>query len=163
MNLNDLQQAWQQLNQTARIAPIRDAAHYDKMVQLADSLVEVIGDAKQHPLLDLLEERRRRIEEFELLAGSTTDKATRVIDRLSPQGEAFRVSLRMLGFHNSPGYLVMVEEGILGGNSTSNYFFPDEMDALRKELQRVNDVYHVDLAAECDQQFQQELGEDHEP
>lgn len=55
MNLNDLQQAWQQLNQTARIAPIRDAAHYDKMVQLADSLVEVIGDAKQHPLLDLLD------------------------------------------------------------------------------------------------------------
>ena len=55
MNLNDLQHAWQTLNQTARIAPIRDEAHYDKMVQLADSLVDVIGDAEQHPLLDLLE------------------------------------------------------------------------------------------------------------
>lgn len=55
MNLNDLQRAWQQLNRTIHIAPIHDAAHYDKMVQLADSLVEAIGDAKQHPLLDLLD------------------------------------------------------------------------------------------------------------
>jgi HTH-type transcriptional regulator/antitoxin HigA len=55
MNLNDLQQAWQQLNQTAHIAPIRDEAHYDKMVQLADTLVEAIGNAKQHPLLDLFD------------------------------------------------------------------------------------------------------------
>ena len=43
------------MNQTARIAPIRDEAHYDKMVQLADALIDLIGDAKQHPLLDLLE------------------------------------------------------------------------------------------------------------
>jgi len=55
MNLNDLQRAWQQLSRTTHIAPIRDAAHYDKMVQLADSLVDVIGAAKQHPLLDLLD------------------------------------------------------------------------------------------------------------
>lgn len=55
MNLNDLQQAWQQLNKSAHIAPIRDEAHYDKMVQLADSLVVAIGDAEQHPLLDLLD------------------------------------------------------------------------------------------------------------
>lgn len=55
MNLNDLQQAWQQLSKTAHIAPIRDEAHYDKIVQLADSLLEVIGDAEQHPLLDLLD------------------------------------------------------------------------------------------------------------
>ena len=55
MNLNDLQQAWQQLNQTAHIAPIRDEAHYDKMVQLADTLVDAIGNAKKHPLLDLFD------------------------------------------------------------------------------------------------------------
>lgn len=55
MNMNDLQHAWQQLSQTARIAPIRDEAHYDKLVQLADSLVDVIGNAEQHPLLDLLD------------------------------------------------------------------------------------------------------------
>lgn len=55
MNLNDLQQAWQQLNKTAHIAPIRDESHYEKMVQLADSLVAAIGDALQHPLLDLLD------------------------------------------------------------------------------------------------------------
>src|SRR3989338_4427937 len=55
MNLNDLQHAWQQLNQTAHIAPIKDEAHYEKMVQLADALVETIGSAKKHPLLDLLD------------------------------------------------------------------------------------------------------------
>lgn len=55
MNLNNLQAAWQHLNQTAHIAPIRDEAHYARMVQLADSLVDLIGDAEQHPLLDLLD------------------------------------------------------------------------------------------------------------
>ncbi len=55
MNLNDLQHAWQQVSQTAHIAPIRDEAHYNKMVKLADQLVDAIGAAKKHPLLDLLD------------------------------------------------------------------------------------------------------------
>lgn len=55
MNLNDLQYAWQQVSQAAHIAPIRDDAHYTEMVQLADTLVDAIGPAKQHPLLDLLD------------------------------------------------------------------------------------------------------------
>ena len=55
MNMNDLQKAWQRFSQAAHIAPIHDEAHYTNMVQLADSLVDAIGDAKQHPLLDLLD------------------------------------------------------------------------------------------------------------
>ncbi len=55
MNLNDLQNAWQQVNQAARIAPIRDEAHYLKIVKLADQLVDAIGAEKKHPLLDLLD------------------------------------------------------------------------------------------------------------
>ena len=55
MNMNELQQAWQQLNQSASIAPIRDEGHYSELVQLADSLVNVIGGAEEHPLLDLLD------------------------------------------------------------------------------------------------------------
>jgi HTH-type transcriptional regulator/antitoxin HigA len=55
MNMNELQQAWQQLNQSAHIAPIRDDVHYVELVQLADSLVSAIGEAEQHPLLDLLD------------------------------------------------------------------------------------------------------------
>ncbi len=55
MNMNELQQAWQQLNQSVHIAPIRDEAHYAALVQLADSLVSVIGKAKRHPLLDLFD------------------------------------------------------------------------------------------------------------
>ena len=55
MNLNDLQLAWQQVNQAAHIAPILDEVHYTEMVQLADSLVDAIGSVEQHPLLDLLD------------------------------------------------------------------------------------------------------------
>lgn len=55
MNLNDLKCAWQQVNQAAHIAPIRNEAHYNKMVKLADQLVDEIGSAKKHPLLDLLD------------------------------------------------------------------------------------------------------------
>ena len=55
MNLNELQQAWQQLNQAAHIAPIRDDAHYVELVRLADTLVDAIGDTEQHPLLDMLD------------------------------------------------------------------------------------------------------------
>ena len=55
MNLNDLQHAWQQVNQMAHIAPIRDDAHYTEMVKLADTLVDVIGAGESHPLLDLLD------------------------------------------------------------------------------------------------------------
>ena len=55
MNLNDLQRAWQQISQAAHIAPIRDEAHYNEMVKLADLLVDGIGAAKKHPLLDLLD------------------------------------------------------------------------------------------------------------
>jgi HTH-type transcriptional regulator/antitoxin HigA len=55
MNMNELQQAWQQLNRSAHIAPVRDEAHYAELVKLADSLVSAIGEAEQHPLLDLLD------------------------------------------------------------------------------------------------------------
>lgn len=55
MNLNDLQNAWQEFNRAAHISPIRDENHYTEMVRLADSLIEVIGSAQQHPLLDLLD------------------------------------------------------------------------------------------------------------
>lgn len=55
MNLNDLQNAWQKFNRTTHISPIRNAKHYTEMVNLADSLTEVIGDAKKHPLLDLFD------------------------------------------------------------------------------------------------------------
>lgn len=55
MNLNDLQQAWLQLSTTAHIAPIRNESHYEQMLQLADTLTNAIGNAQQHPLLDLLD------------------------------------------------------------------------------------------------------------
>ena len=55
MNLNELQDAWQAFNRATHIATIRDEQHYNEMVALADALTEVIGSAKKHPLLDLLD------------------------------------------------------------------------------------------------------------
>lgn len=55
MNLNDLQNAWQEFNRATHISPIRDEKHYAEMVRMADSMTEVIGSAKKHPLLDLFD------------------------------------------------------------------------------------------------------------
>ncbi len=40
MNLDAIREAWSLLKQTADIGPIRDAAHYSQMVELADALVD---------------------------------------------------------------------------------------------------------------------------
>lgn len=55
MNINDLQKAWVALSKTVNLSPIRSDKQYQKMVLLADMLTDVIGSAKKHPLLDLLE------------------------------------------------------------------------------------------------------------
>lgn len=55
MNLNDLQNAWQEFSRATHISPIHNEKHYAEMVHLADSLTEVIGSAKKHPLLDLFD------------------------------------------------------------------------------------------------------------
>ena len=55
MNLNDLQNVWQEFNSATHISPIRDEKHYTEMVSLADSLTGAIGSAKKHPLLDLFD------------------------------------------------------------------------------------------------------------
>jgi HTH-type transcriptional regulator/antitoxin HigA len=55
MNLNDLQNVWQEFNRATHISPIRDEKHYTEMVSLADSLAGAIGSAKKHPLLDLFD------------------------------------------------------------------------------------------------------------
>jgi len=55
MNLNDLQEVWQEFNRATHISPIRNEKHYTEMVHLADSLTEAIGSAKKHPLLDLFD------------------------------------------------------------------------------------------------------------
>ena len=55
VNLKDIQYAWQEFNRTTHISPIRNEKHYAEMVSLADSLTEVIGNAKKHPMLDLFD------------------------------------------------------------------------------------------------------------
>lgn len=55
MKLNTLQNAWQAFNRATNISTIRDEKHYTEMVALADSLTDVIGSSKKHPLLDLFD------------------------------------------------------------------------------------------------------------
>lgn len=81
MNLNDLKHAWEQLKQTAHITPIRDEAHYEKMVQLADTLVEAIGNAKKHPLLDLLDLVSELIRTYDAEHYVVPDASPRVVLR----------------------------------------------------------------------------------
>lgn len=81
MNLNDLQHAWEQLKQAAHITPIRDEAHYEKMVQLADTLVEAIGNAKKHPLLDLLDLVSELIRTYDAEHYVVPDASPRVVLR----------------------------------------------------------------------------------
>ncbi len=79
MNLNNLQAAWQQLNQNAHIAPIREEEHYAKMMQLADSLVDTIGDAEQHPLLDLLDLISELIRNYDAQHYAVPDASPRTV------------------------------------------------------------------------------------
>jgi HTH-type transcriptional regulator / antitoxin HigA len=66
MNINDLQKAWVALSKTVNLSPIRSDRQYQKMVLLADMLTDVIGSAKKHPLLDLLEIVSELIRNYDL-------------------------------------------------------------------------------------------------
>ncbi len=66
MNLNDLQKAWEALSKTVDLSPIHSEKQYRKMVGLADMLTDVIGSAKKHPLLDLLELTSELIRTYDL-------------------------------------------------------------------------------------------------
>ena len=55
MKLNDLQNVWHEFNRDTHISPIYNEKHYTEMARLTDSLTEVIGSAKKHPLLDLFD------------------------------------------------------------------------------------------------------------
>ena len=66
MNLNDLQKAWEALEQTIDLSPIHSEKQYRKMVELADMLSDVIGSSKKHPLLNLFELTSELIRAYDL-------------------------------------------------------------------------------------------------
>ncbi len=54
-DLEETAQAWEALQSTARIRPIRDELHYAEMVELLNELVDVVGTNEEHSLFGLLE------------------------------------------------------------------------------------------------------------
>ena len=81
MNMNDLQNAWQEFNRATHISPIRDEKHYTEMVRLADSLIEVVGSAKKHPLLDLLDLVSELIRSYDAEHYAVPDASAREVLR----------------------------------------------------------------------------------
>lgn len=54
-NINAIIPAWQSFQAATHIAPIRDAAHYQYMVDTLDSLLEQTGDDENRPLMGLVD------------------------------------------------------------------------------------------------------------
>ena len=61
----DLVAAWRQLRQRAQIGVIQSKSQYDAMVDLLNSLIDVIGDDEGHELSDLLDVVGALIENYE--------------------------------------------------------------------------------------------------
>lgn len=51
----ELTQAWSALQAQALLRPIRDAADFERLHTLADSLADEVGDNEAHPLFSLFE------------------------------------------------------------------------------------------------------------
>lgn len=81
MNMNDLHNAWQEFNRATHISPIRDEKHYTEMVRLADSLIEVVGSVKKHPLLDLFDLVSELIRSYDAEHYAVPDASAREVLR----------------------------------------------------------------------------------
>ena len=57
--------AWTQFRQLTDIAPIRDEAHYQRMVATLEALLEVAGSDESHPAMELVDVVGDLVEDFE--------------------------------------------------------------------------------------------------
>ena len=55
IDMGALQASWQALDTVAHLRPIHNEADYDRMVDLMNALLDVVGDDEEHPLSSLLE------------------------------------------------------------------------------------------------------------
>ena len=53
--LPDLAKAWATVQSFAPLRPLRSEVEYDRMVELTNSLVDIIGDNEDHPLFSLFD------------------------------------------------------------------------------------------------------------
>ena len=55
IDMKRLLPAWEQFRRTTDIAPIRDEAHYERMVAMLDALLDAAGGDERHPAMALVD------------------------------------------------------------------------------------------------------------
>lgn len=65
VDVANLLPAWTQFRQLTDIAPIRDEAHYQRMVATLEALLEVAGTDESHPAMELVDVVGELVEDFE--------------------------------------------------------------------------------------------------
>lgn len=65
VDIKQLLPAWEQFSNQTDIAPIRDQAHYDRMIQLLEALLEEAPGDKKHPAMSLADIVGDLIEDYE--------------------------------------------------------------------------------------------------
>lgn len=65
IDMKHLLPAWEQFRNRTDIAPIRDDAHYDRMIALLDALLEEASGDENHPAMSLADIVGDLIEDYE--------------------------------------------------------------------------------------------------
>jgi HTH-type transcriptional regulator/antitoxin HigA len=65
VDVANLLPAWTQFRQLTDIAPIRDEAHYQRMVATLEALLEVAGSDESHPAMELVDVVGDLVADFE--------------------------------------------------------------------------------------------------
>jgi HTH-type transcriptional regulator/antitoxin HigA len=65
VDVANLLPAWMQFRQLTDIAPIRDEAHYQRMVATLEALLEVAGSDESHPAMELVDVVGDLVEDYE--------------------------------------------------------------------------------------------------
>ena len=73
VELKHLVPAWETFRKATDIAPIRDEAHYDRMVRLLEALLDKTAGDETHPLMGLVDIVGDLIEDYETTAHSPSE------------------------------------------------------------------------------------------
>ena len=65
IDMQKLLPAWEQFRAATDISPIRDEAHYIRMTQMLDSLLDEAGGDERHPIMGLVDIVGDLIEDYE--------------------------------------------------------------------------------------------------
>lgn len=65
IDVRSLQKAWAAFDELAHLRPIRTKKEYDRTVRLMNGILDVVGDAEDHPLAGLLDLVGEIVAEFD--------------------------------------------------------------------------------------------------